>query len=67
LALTCSQGGVFSPLSGVIGSVMAVETLKILSQSGNTLLGHMFIYDGLRGESRKIKIKPNKKCPVCSI
>jgi hypothetical protein len=46
---------------------MAVETLKILSQSGNTLLGQMFIYDGLRGESRKIKIKPNKKCPVCSI
>jgi molybdopterin/thiamine biosynthesis adenylyltransferase len=67
LALTCSEGGVFSPLSGVIGSVMAVETLKILSQSGNTLLGQMFIYDGLRGESRKIKIKPNKKCPVCSI
>ena len=67
LALTCSEGGVFSPLPGVVGSVMAVETLKILSQSGETLLGQMFIYDGLRGESRKIKLKPNKKCPVCSI
>ena len=67
LALTCSEGGVFSPLPGVVGSVMAVEALKILSQSGETLLGQMFIYDGLRGESRKIKLKPNKKCPVCSI
>ena len=66
LALTCSEGGVFSPLPGVVGSVMAVETLKILSQSGETLLGQMFIYDGLRGESRKIKLKPIKKCPVCS-
>ena len=67
LALTCSEGGVFSPLPGVIGSVMAVETLKILSHSGNTLLGQMFIYDGLKGESRKIKINLNKKCPICSI
>ena len=53
-------------VEGVVGSVMAVETLKILSQSGETLLGQMFIYDGLRGESRKIKLKPIKKCPVCS-
>jgi Dinucleotide-utilizing enzymes involved in molybdopterin and thiamine biosynthesis family 2 len=67
LALTCSEGGVFSPLPGVIGSVMAVETLKILSDSGNTLLGQMFIYDALMGESRKIKINPSKKCPICSI
>ncbi len=67
LAVTCSEGGVFSPLPGVIGSVMAVETLKILSHSGNTLSGQMFIYDGLKGESRKIKINPNKKCPICSI
>ena len=67
LALTCSEGGVFSPLPGVIGSVMAVETLKILSHSGNTLLGQLFIYDGLKGESRKIKINPSKKCPICSI
>ncbi|MFL2795866.1 MAG: HesA/MoeB/ThiF family protein [Paracoccaceae bacterium] len=67
LAITCSEGGVFSPLPGVIGSVMAVETLKILSHSGNTLLGQMFIYDGLKGESRKIKVNPSKKCPICSI
>ena len=66
LAVTCSEGGVFSPLPGVIGSVMAVETLKILSHSGNTLLGQMFIYDGLNGESRKIKINQSKKCPICS-
>ena len=34
--LTCAEGGVFSPLPGVIGSFMAVETLKILTQSGST-------------------------------
>ena len=66
LIITCSEGGVFSPLPGVIGSVMAVETLKILSHSGDVLLGQMFIYDGLKGESRKIKINPSKKCPICS-
>ena len=67
LMITCSEGGVFSPLPGVIGSVMAVETLKILSHSGDVLLGQMFIYDGLKGESRKIKINPSKKCPICCI
>ena len=66
LVVTCSEGGVFSPLPGVIGSVMAVETLKLLSHSGDVLLGQMFIYDGLKGESRKIKINPSKKCPICS-
>ncbi len=64
--LTCAEGGVFSPLPGVIGSFMAVETLKILTQSGSTLLGQMFIYDSLNGETRKIKIDRSINCPVCS-
>jgi|TARA_Y100000287_G_scaffold5559_1_gene4519 molybdopterin/thiamine biosynthesis adenylyltransferase len=64
--LTCAEGGVFSPLPGVIGSFMAVETLKILTQSGSTLLGQMFIYDSLNGETRKIKTDRSINCPVCS-
>ena len=64
--LTCAEGGVFSPLPGVIGSFMAVETLKILTQSGSTLLGQMFMYDSLNGETRKIKTERSINCPVCS-
>ena len=56
---------VFAPLPGVIGSMMAVETLKVISRTGDVLYTHMMIYDALYGETRKIAIQKRSDCPVC--
>lgn len=65
LAPTCSEAGVIGPLPGVIGSMMAVEAIKIITGAGVPLRGEMMIYDALYGESRKIKLKARADCPVC--
>ncbi len=65
LAPSCAEAGVFGPLPGVIGSMMAVEAAKLLSGAGTPLLGAMLVYDALEGETRRIKAARNPGCPVC--
>ncbi|QOL81223.1 HesA/MoeB/ThiF family protein [Pseudooceanicola spongiae] len=65
LAPSCSEAGVLSPLPGVLGSMMAVEAVKLITGAGAPLLGEMLIYDALWGETRKIAMKPRPDCPVC--
>ncbi|WP_051567313.1 HesA/MoeB/ThiF family protein [Sulfitobacter guttiformis] len=65
LAPSCAEAGVIGPLPGVVGSMMAVEAVKIITGAGSPLLGQMVIYDALYAESRKIKIGPRTDCPVC--
>jgi molybdopterin/thiamine biosynthesis adenylyltransferase len=65
LAPSCAEAGVIGPLPGVIGSMMAVETIKIISDVGAVLRGEMLIYDALYGETRKIGLKARSDCPVC--
>ena len=65
LAPSCAEAGVIGPLPGVIGSMMAVEAIKILTGAGTALRGQMFIYDALYGESRLIKVTRRVDCPVC--
>lgn len=62
----CSENGVLSPIVGIIGSIQALETLKILANVGNTLRGRLLIFDGKAMEWREIKLKKDPKCPVCS-
>ena len=66
LAPPCSQAGVIGPLPGVIGTLMALETLKLITGAGQVLRGEMLIFDGLYGETRKITLKRRADCPVCS-
>ncbi|MDA7426294.1 HesA/MoeB/ThiF family protein [Thalassococcus lentus] len=66
LAPSCAEAGVLGPLPGVIGSMMAVETVKIIAEAGQALRGDMLIYDALWGETRKIGLKPRPECPVCA-
>ena len=54
--MRCAVMGVFAPLTGVIGSVQAVETLKILLDIGQTLNGRLLLLDGLSMEWRSIKL-----------
>ena len=56
---------VIGPLPGVIGSMMAVEVIKILTDAGAPLRGQMLIYDALYGENRTIAITRRKDCPTC--
>ncbi len=65
LAPSCAEAGVLGPLPGVVGSMMAVEAIKLISGAGTPLRGEMLLYDALYGESRKITLKPRADCPVC--
>jgi len=65
LQQTCSEVGVLSPLLGVIGSIQAVETIKLLSEIGQSLAGRLLILDAFTMQWREIKLKPNPNCPIC--
>jgi molybdopterin/thiamine biosynthesis adenylyltransferase len=65
LAPSCAEAGVLGPLPGVLGSMMAVEAVKLIAGAGQPLSGEMLIYDALWGETRKIAVKPRQDCPIC--
>ncbi|MEM9426415.1 MAG: molybdopterin-synthase adenylyltransferase MoeB [Pseudomonadota bacterium] len=65
IAPSCAEGGVLGPLPGVVGSMMAVEAVKLIAGAGMPLLGRMLIYDALYGETRLIKVTRRPDCPVC--
>lgn len=62
---SCSEGGVFGALGGVVGSTQSLEALKELLGIGNSLSGYLLIYDGLDTTWRKVKVKPDPNCPLC--
>ncbi|OQS38994.1 molybdopterin-synthase adenylyltransferase MoeB [Chromobacterium haemolyticum] len=61
----CATFGVLSPLVGVIGSLQAVEAVKLLAGIAPHL-GRLTLYDGLSGEFRQIKVPRDPACTVCS-
>lgn len=63
--MPCSIMGVFSPLTGIIGSVQAGETIKILLNIGTTLSGRVQLLDGLSMNWRTIKLNKDPGCTVC--
>lgn len=64
-AETCSLVGVVGALAGVVGSMMALEAIKIIAGAGAPLAGRLWIYDALDGESRTVRIGADPDCPVC--
>ncbi|HEX5377783.1 MAG TPA: molybdopterin-synthase adenylyltransferase MoeB [Phenylobacterium sp.] len=64
-AETCSTVGVVGALAGVVGSMMALEAIKLLTGAGDPLTGRLLIYDALAGQTRTVKIGPDPQCPVC--
>jgi adenylyltransferase/sulfurtransferase len=61
----CSGNGVLGPVPGVIGSAMAVETLKVLSGAGHALKGTLLLYDGGAGRWHSLTISRRADCPAC--
>ncbi|MFC5404222.1 molybdopterin-synthase adenylyltransferase MoeB [Cohnella soli] len=61
----CSEIGVIGPLVGMMGSLQAVEALKVLLKIGTPLTGKLIMFDSFNGRFSSIKWKRNHKCPVC--
>lgn len=63
---TCSTNGVLAPVVGIIGSIQAVEAIKLLTHAGTPLFGRLLIMDALSMEWRSLKLNPDPNCPVCA-
>jgi adenylyltransferase/sulfurtransferase len=61
----CAEAGVFGVLPGIVGSIQAVETLKLILGEGEPLIGRLLIFDALAMEFSEVKIRRDPKCPVC--
>ncbi len=66
LGETCTQNGVLAPVVGIIGSIQATETLKIIANIGTDLCGRLLLLDAFTMEWRTIKLPKDPQCPVCS-
>ena len=64
-APSCAEAGVAAPLPGVLGSLMALEAVKVLTGAGDGLRGRLMLFDGLHGENRSITLRKRADCPVC--
>jgi adenylyltransferase/sulfurtransferase len=65
LDASCAQNGVLAPLVGVMGTLQALECLKVLSGMGTTLVGKLLLFDALNLQFRELKLRRNPACPVC--
>ena len=65
-AETCSEVGVVGALAGVIGSMMALEVIKLITGAGDPLIGKVWLFDGLKAEARTIALPQDPNCPACS-
>lgn len=66
LAASCSETGVLAPLVGIIGSMQAVETMKLLVPMGQSLLGRLLVLDAMTMELRSLRLSKDPACPVCN-
>ncbi len=65
LAPSCAEAGVLGVLPGIIGSIQAIEAIKILLGVGETLQGRLLAYDALEESFRTFKVHRDPKCPAC--
>lgn len=61
----CNTLGVVGAVTGMVGARMALEVLKLLTGAGAPLIGRLWILDGLTGDSRIARLRPDPDCPVC--
>ncbi len=62
---SCSTNGILAPVAGVMGAMQAQEVIKEILGIGESLSGYLLVYDGLKMESRKVKLNKDKNCPLC--
>lgn len=62
---TCSENGILAPVVGIIGSIQALEAIKIICEVGETLTGRLLLLDALTLQWRSMNFKKDANCPVC--
>lgn len=62
---TCSTNGVMAPVVGIIGSVQAMEAIKVLAKVGETLTGRLLLLDAANMQWREMRLPRDPNCPVC--
>ena len=62
---SCSENGVMAPMVGIIGSLQAMEAIKLLTDYGETLTGKLLIADAMYQDWRRMKFNKNPDCPIC--
>jgi len=65
LVPSCAEGGVLGVLPGIVGSIQAMETIKLVLGSGRNLTGRLLLFDALEMGFREFKLRKNPKCPMC--
>ncbi|SPO68699.1 molybdopterin-synthase adenylyltransferase MoeB [Pseudomonas sp. JV241A] len=63
--LTCSEAGVLGPLVGLVGSLQALEALKLLAGFGEPLVGRLLLIDAFGSRFRELRVKRDPGCSVC--
>ena len=63
---TCAAVGVVGPLTGIVGARLALETIKEITGAGQSIAGSVWLFDGLSGDSRTVRLSADPACPVCS-
>jgi molybdopterin/thiamine biosynthesis adenylyltransferase len=64
-AETCARVGVVGALTGIIGSMMALEAIKLVCEAGDPLTGRIALHDALNATSRTVKLNRDPSCPEC--
>ena len=67
LVPSCAEGGVLGVLPGIIGTIQATETIKLIIGAGDSLVGRFLLFDALRMRFRELKLRKDLECPVCGV
>src|SRR5437773_1357072 len=62
---SCAEAGVLGVLPGIIGSIQAVETIKLILDEGEPLVNRLLLFDSLAMEFREVRLRRDPNCPVC--
>jgi adenylyltransferase/sulfurtransferase len=65
LVPSCAEGGVLGVLPGIIGSIQALETIKLIIGAGDSLIGRLVLFDALKLRFRELKLRKDPDCPIC--
>ncbi len=64
---SCVENGVLAPVAGLVGTIQALQAIKVLLGLGEQLCGELLLIDGLDLSFRKVKIVKEPECPICSL
>lgn len=66
VAEACESVGVAGPVTGLVATRMALETVKVITGAGTPLIGKLWVFDGLSGEGRTVGLRQDANCPHCN-